>query len=42
MLQYWHDSLHEEAYVERSSYIADINNEGEEKNQVILIFVAKQ
>ncbi len=31
--KYWHDPLHEEDYAELSGYIADINNQGENKNE---------
>eukprot|EP00095_Tigriopus_kingsejongensis_P009112 maker-scaffold150_size309978-snap-gene-2.11 protein:Tk09112 transcript:maker-scaffold150_size309978-snap-gene-2.11-mRNA-1 annotation:"hypothetical protein BRAFLDRAFT_128749" len=30
--QYWHDPLHYETYVEKSQFIAEINNEGPVKN----------
>ena len=31
-LQYWHDPLHFETYVEKSQFIAEINNERPVKN----------
>merc|ERR1712055_668055 len=31
--QYWHDPLNHTAYVQGSHYLADINNEREEKNE---------
>ncbi len=34
--QSWHDSLHEEIYVEKSTFIGVINNEGDKKNETYM------
>ena len=39
--QYWHDPLHFETYVEKSLFIAEINNEKTEKNASYAINLAQ-
>ena len=39
--QYWHDPLHFETYVEKSKFIAEINNEKAEKNGSYAINLAQ-
>ena len=34
--QYWHDPLHFDTYVEKSKFIAEINNEKADKNGCLL------
>lgn len=39
--QYWHDPLHFDTYVEKSQFIAEINNEGAVKNESYATNLAK-
>ena len=39
--QYWHDPIHAEQYVEKSQFIAEINNEGDVKNMTYKENLAK-
>ena len=39
--QYWHDPLHFETYVEKSLFIAEVNNEKAEKNASYAINLAQ-
>ena len=38
--QYWHDPLHFDTYVEKSQFIAEVNNEKAEKNSSYAINLA--
>ena len=38
--QYWHDPLHFDTYVEKSQFIAEVNNEKAEKNASYAINLA--
>jgi len=38
--QYWHDPLHFDTYVEKSKFIAEINNEKAEKNETYAVNLA--
>ena len=38
--QYWHDPLHFDTYVEKSQFIAEINNEKAVKNESYAINLA--